>query len=85
MIDSQEFEMTMYYRFQVFCSTCCNMKSRLPYMKNQEVRVCVLCHSELLQGKQNNPGLYIRLPQSPMAHYCYLIVFFLHITVKVCL
>ncbi|XP_052774199.1 LOW QUALITY PROTEIN: zinc finger FYVE domain-containing protein 9-like [Mya arenaria] len=32
---------------KVFCSLCCNMKNKLPYMKNQEARVCVMCHSEL--------------------------------------
>ncbi|XP_061192554.1 zinc finger FYVE domain-containing protein 9-like isoform X1 [Saccostrea echinata] len=29
---------------KVYCSTCCNLKSRLPYMDNKEARVCVPCH-----------------------------------------
>ncbi|XP_053395265.1 uncharacterized protein LOC128555782 isoform X2 [Mercenaria mercenaria] len=38
---------------KVFCSTCCSMKNRLPYLKNQEARVCVLCHSELAIAERN--------------------------------
>lgn len=51
---------------KVFCSTCCSMKNRLPYLKNQEARVCVLCHSELAIAERdagrpphpNNPSDY---------------------------
>ncbi|KAL4236306.1 Zinc finger FYVE domain-containing protein 9 [Mactra antiquata] len=51
---------------KVFCSTCCSMKNRLPYLKNQEARVCVMCHSELAVAERdagrhphpNNPSDY---------------------------
>lgn len=32
---------------KVLCSSCCNLKSRLPYMDNKEARVCVPCHQIL--------------------------------------
>lgn len=40
--------------WQVLCSSCCNLKSRLPYMDNKEARVCVPCH-QILEGKRYNP------------------------------
>lgn len=39
---------------QVLCSSCCNLKSRLPYMDNKEARVCVPCH-QILEGKPLQP------------------------------
>lgn len=40
--------------WQVLCSACCNLKSRLPYMDNKEARVCVPCH-QILEGNQQQP------------------------------
>ncbi|XP_064625104.1 zinc finger FYVE domain-containing protein 9-like isoform X2 [Lineus longissimus] len=34
---------------KVFCSNCCNLKSKLPYMDNKEARVCQLCHVSLIK------------------------------------
>ncbi|KAK3108885.1 hypothetical protein FSP39_017895 [Pinctada imbricata] len=37
---------------KVFCSTCCNMKSKLQYMENKEARVCHPCHQTMTIGSQ---------------------------------
>ncbi|XP_033738011.1 uncharacterized protein LOC117325699 isoform X2 [Pecten maximus] len=42
---------------KVFCSTCCNLRSRLEYMENKEARVCLSCHQQLAIGssKRSEP------------------------------
>ncbi|XP_063409366.1 uncharacterized protein LOC134692743 isoform X5 [Mytilus trossulus] len=35
---------------KVFCSACCSLKSRLPYMENKEARVCVECNRQISIG-----------------------------------
>lgn len=37
--------------FQVFCAACCSLKCKLLYMDRKEARVCVICHSVLMNGK----------------------------------
>lgn len=37
--------------FQVFCATCCSLKCKLLYMDRKEARVCVICHSVLMNGE----------------------------------
>ncbi|KAK3612360.1 hypothetical protein CHS0354_011081, partial [Potamilus streckersoni] len=35
---------------KVFCSNCCNLRSRLQYMDFREARVCHHCHEEIARG-----------------------------------
>ncbi|XP_056149966.1 zinc finger FYVE domain-containing protein 9 isoform X2 [Lampris incognitus] len=35
---------------KVFCAACCSLKCRLVYMDRKEARVCVSCHSALMNG-----------------------------------
>lgn len=37
--------------FQVFCAACCSLKCKLLYMDRKEARVCVICHSVLMNGE----------------------------------
>ncbi|KFQ35558.1 Zinc finger FYVE domain-containing protein 9, partial [Merops nubicus] len=42
---------------KVFCAACCSLKCKLLYMDGKEARVCVICHSVLMNGKwEENPG-----------------------------
>ncbi|XP_029473399.1 zinc finger FYVE domain-containing protein 9 [Rhinatrema bivittatum] len=36
---------------KVFCAACCNLKCRLLYMERKEARVCVICHSVLMNAQ----------------------------------
>ncbi|NXU57934.1 ZFYV9 protein, partial [Turnix velox] len=36
---------------KVFCAACCSLKCKLLYMDRKEARVCVICHSVLMNGK----------------------------------
>lgn len=36
---------------QVFCASCCSLKCKLLYMDRKEARVCVICHSVLMNGE----------------------------------
>ncbi|KAM9323329.1 zinc finger FYVE domain-containing protein 9 [Pholidichthys leucotaenia] len=36
---------------KVFCATCCSLKCRLMYMDRKEARVCVTCHSALMNAQ----------------------------------
>lgn len=54
---------------KVFCSTCCNLRSRLEYMENKEARVCLSCHqqlaiAEITSGTGRSPN-----PNNP-SEYC---------------
>ncbi|XP_028833879.1 zinc finger FYVE domain-containing protein 9 isoform X2 [Denticeps clupeoides] len=58
---------------KVFCATCCSLKSKLEYMDRKEARVCVTCHSALMNvqslenaanGSNQSPN-----PNNP-AEYC---------------
>ncbi|XP_061267955.1 zinc finger FYVE domain-containing protein 9 isoform X4 [Bos javanicus] len=35
---------------KVFCASCCSLKCKLLYMDRKEARVCVICHSVLMNG-----------------------------------
>ncbi|XP_030062017.1 zinc finger FYVE domain-containing protein 9 isoform X2 [Microcaecilia unicolor] len=37
---------------KVFCAACCSLKCRLLYMERKEARVCVICHSVLMNVTQ---------------------------------
>ncbi|KAM8789378.1 zinc finger FYVE domain-containing protein 9 isoform 3-T3 [Rhynchonycteris naso] len=37
---------------KVFCASCCSLKCKLLYMDRKEARVCVICHSVLMNGAQ---------------------------------
>lgn len=39
------------YLLKVFCAACCSLKCKLLYMDRKEARVCVICHSVLMNGK----------------------------------
>lgn len=41
---------------KVFCSTCCNLKSRLAYQDNKEGRVCIACHQLLATAESCGPA-----------------------------
>ncbi|XP_060629489.2 zinc finger FYVE domain-containing protein 9 isoform X1 [Anolis sagrei] len=36
---------------KVFCATCCSLKCKLLYMDRKEARVCVICHSVLMNAQ----------------------------------
>ncbi|XP_015666387.1 zinc finger FYVE domain-containing protein 9 [Protobothrops mucrosquamatus] len=36
---------------KVFCAACCNLKCKLLYMDRKEARVCVICHSVLMNAQ----------------------------------
>ncbi|KAJ8357370.1 hypothetical protein SKAU_G00201640 [Synaphobranchus kaupii] len=36
---------------KVFCAACCSLKCRLMYMDRKEARVCVTCHSALMNAR----------------------------------
>ncbi|KAK6484287.1 zinc finger FYVE domain-containing protein 9-like isoform X1 [Huso huso] len=36
---------------KVFCATCCSLKCRLVYMDRKEARVCITCHSVLMNAQ----------------------------------
>ncbi|XP_026709247.1 zinc finger FYVE domain-containing protein 9 isoform X1 [Athene cunicularia] len=36
---------------QVFCAACCSLKCKLLYMDRKEARVCVICHSVLMNAQ----------------------------------
>uniref|UniRef100_A0A8C5R9X4 Zinc finger FYVE domain-containing protein n=1 Tax=Leptobrachium leishanense TaxID=445787 RepID=A0A8C5R9X4_9ANUR len=36
---------------KVFCATCCSLKCKLLYMDKKEARVCVICHSVLINAQ----------------------------------
>ncbi|KAG9469754.1 hypothetical protein GDO78_019737 [Eleutherodactylus coqui] len=38
---------------KVFCAACCSLKCKLLYMDKKEARVCVICHSVLINGSQS--------------------------------
>lgn len=42
---------SMFFFQQVFCASCCSLKCKLLYMDRKEARVCVICHSVLMNGK----------------------------------
>ncbi|XP_052257346.1 uncharacterized protein LOC127862314 isoform X2 [Dreissena polymorpha] len=56
---------------KVYCSVCCNMKARLPHLRNQEGRVCVFCFSELAAIEQQigSQDGYPPHPNNP-SDYC---------------
>nr|KAF6509190.1 zinc finger FYVE-type containing 9 [Rousettus aegyptiacus] len=41
----------MFFFLQVFCASCCSLKCKLLYMDRKEARVCVICHSVLMNAQ----------------------------------
>ncbi|XP_012675751.2 zinc finger FYVE domain-containing protein 9 isoform X3 [Clupea harengus] len=41
---------------KVFCAACCSLRSKLMYMDRKEARVCVTCHSTLMNCKLAQSG-----------------------------
>ncbi|XP_074641262.1 uncharacterized protein LOC141899011 [Tubulanus polymorphus] len=39
---------------KVFCSSCCSMKIKLPYLDNKENRVCQMCHQSLTRSDDSD-------------------------------
>nr|XP_033771959.1 zinc finger FYVE domain-containing protein 9 isoform X2 [Geotrypetes seraphini] len=58
---------------KVFCAACCSLKCRLLYMERKEARVCVICHS-VLMNVQAWENMMSASSQSPNpnnpAEYC---------------
>ncbi|XP_036410232.1 zinc finger FYVE domain-containing protein 9 isoform X1 [Megalops cyprinoides] len=58
---------------KVFCAACCSLKSRLMYMDRKEARVCITCHSALMNA-QSWENMVSGCNQSPNpnnpAEYC---------------
>ncbi|XP_063409348.1 uncharacterized protein LOC134692743 isoform X3 [Mytilus trossulus] len=52
---------------KVFCSACCSLKSRLPYMENKEARVCVECNRQISIAELSSSGT--PNPNNP-SEYC---------------
>ncbi|TRY53650.1 hypothetical protein DNTS_008651 [Danionella cerebrum] len=58
---------------KVFCAACCSLKSRLMYMDRKEARVCVTCHSALMNANawENTGGVSTQSPNpNNPAEYC---------------
>nr|APU50779.1 zinc finger FYVE domain-containing protein 9-like protein MW [Saccoglossus kowalevskii] len=60
---------------KVFCSNCCNIKTKLKYMDNKEARVCVTCNHVMLRveaiQRMNSPGGGMRSPNpNNPSEYC---------------
>ncbi|MEE6495534.1 hypothetical protein FKM82_002076 [Ascaphus truei] len=58
---------------KVFCATCCSLKCKLLYMDKKEARVCVICHSVLLnaQAWENLVAASVQSPNpNNPAEYC---------------
>ncbi|KAJ8011050.1 hypothetical protein DPEC_G00054160 [Dallia pectoralis] len=54
---------------KVFCAVCCSLKSRMGYMDGKEARVCVTCHSTLLNAPSGGVPNQSPNPNNP-ADYC---------------
>ncbi|OCT82744.1 zinc finger FYVE domain-containing protein 9 [Xenopus laevis] len=58
---------------KVFCATCCSLKCKLQYMDKKEARVCIICHSVLMnaQAWENMLSASIQSPNpNNPAEYC---------------
>ncbi|XP_069088772.1 zinc finger FYVE domain-containing protein 9 [Pleurodeles waltl] len=59
---------------KVFCATCCSLKCQLLYMDKKEARVCVICHSVLMNAQAWDNMMSASSNQSPNpnnpAEYC---------------
>ncbi|XP_063794947.1 zinc finger FYVE domain-containing protein 9 isoform X2 [Pseudophryne corroboree] len=58
---------------KVFCATCCSLKCKLLYMDKKEARVCVTCHSVLInaQAWENMLSASVQSPNpNNPAEYC---------------
>ncbi|XP_056388214.1 zinc finger FYVE domain-containing protein 9 [Hyla sarda] len=58
---------------KVFCAACCSLKCKLLYMDKKEARVCVICHSVLLnaQAWENMMSASVQSPNpNNPAEYC---------------
>ncbi|XP_075038190.1 zinc finger FYVE domain-containing protein 9 [Mixophyes fleayi] len=58
---------------KVFCATCCSLKCKLLYMDKKEARVCVICHSVLInaQAWENMLSASVQSPNpNNPAEYC---------------
>ncbi|KAJ8418604.1 hypothetical protein AAFF_G00001030 [Aldrovandia affinis] len=54
---------------KVFCATCCSLKCRLMYMDRKEARICITCHSVLMNTWENIASNQSPNPNNP-AEYC---------------
>ncbi|XP_071984938.1 zinc finger FYVE domain-containing protein 9 isoform X2 [Engystomops pustulosus] len=58
---------------KVFCAACCSLKCKLLYMDKKEARVCVICHSVLInaQAWENMMSASVQSPNpNNPAEYC---------------
>ncbi|XP_040262853.1 zinc finger FYVE domain-containing protein 9 [Bufo bufo] len=58
---------------KVFCAACCSLKCKLLYMDKKEARVCVICHSVLInaQAWENMVSASVQSPNpNNPAEYC---------------
>ncbi|XP_053325807.1 zinc finger FYVE domain-containing protein 9 [Spea bombifrons] len=58
---------------KVFCAACCSLKCKLLYMDKKEARVCVICHSVLInaQAWENMLSASVQSPNpNNPAEYC---------------
>nr|AAI70468.1 Smad anchor for receptor activation [Xenopus laevis]AAI70474.1 Smad anchor for receptor activation [Xenopus laevis] len=58
---------------KVFCAACCSLKCKLQYMDKKEARVCVICHSVLMnaQAWENMLSASVQSPNpNNPAEYC---------------
>lgn len=58
---------------KVFCAACCSLKCKLLYMDRKEARVCVICHSVLInaQAWENMMSASVQSPNpNNPAEYC---------------
>lgn len=59
---------------KVFCAACCSLKCQLLYMDKKEARVCVICHSVLMNAQAWDNMMSASNSQSPNpnnpAEYC---------------
>ncbi|XP_035272214.1 zinc finger FYVE domain-containing protein 9-like isoform X1 [Anguilla anguilla] len=56
---------------KVFCAACCSLRCRLMYMDRKEARVCVTCHSVLMNTWESSTGASNQSPNpNNPSEYC---------------